>query len=163
MTKSADAYDSPNFICLHLRSSRKETLISQKLALSPSNLNLTSTPPPPHRNACMECRRLPIQLRGRLLSSWMPKTEDSNNAGLILPLAMYPVWINLLKLSLLSDNIMAPWFPDGNFSAISESSRRETLPSRRICSFRLGLHSKNYDLETLIIWRNCFPTNSISP
>lgn len=40
MTKSADAYDSANFICLHLRSKGGwEALISQKLALSPSNLN----------------------------------------------------------------------------------------------------------------------------
>lgn len=45
MTKSADAYDSANFICLHLRSKGGwEALISQKLALSPSNLNPSLRP-----------------------------------------------------------------------------------------------------------------------
>lgn len=86
---------------------------------------------------CMGCRRLPIQLRGRLLSSWMPKDGRLKQCGL----AVYPVWINLLL----------SWHPGRKVSAISEFSASDW-----------ELHSKNYDLETLIIRSHCFPTNSIS-
>lgn len=135
MTKSADAYDSANFICLHLSVERRWgslnfTEISSFTEPSQSTHTMSSS-------LCMGCRRLPIQLRGRLLSSWMSKDGRLKQCGL----AVYPVWINLLL----------SWHPERKVSAISEFSASDW-----------ELHSKNYDLETLIIRSHCFPTNSIS-